>query len=148
MSTQRGRVIDKVFGVALLVVSVIMLPQMVPPREARGEGAKCANNTCKEILYYYNCANGNGVALETASCVMCSTPPNSVPGRCDGGTGDSCVDTGFPNKTAMGVDVTKSCDCQPNWDTIGGNVEATGNYTGTYSIDPSAAHIYTCRKPS
>src|SRR6185312_15267880 len=126
MSTSECRM----FGTVLLSMGIIVLLHMGSPREARAEGAKCANDTCKMIDYYHPCPGG-GVKLKNTSCLSCTSPVNGNPGRCDGGTGDTCKDTGMPNPYASNIPVTPVCDCQTGWES-GGNVEATGNYTGDY----------------
>lgn len=148
---------DGLFGAALIVVGCILLSQVMAPKLAHGEGAKCANNTCKEIKYYWNCAVATepppphvigGIAQETESCFPCTIMMSKAnPGRCDSGTGDTCTDTGMNQNLAFNIDVTKVCDCQTGWD-AGGTVEGTATYTGTYGSDPAYPNIFTCKKPS
>jgi hypothetical protein len=150
------RMSDNIFGAALIAAGFIMLLHMLEPRHAHGEGGSCANNTCKPIKYYWNCAYVEdppprhvlgGFAQEVESCFTCTNPGTKpTSGRCDGGTADTCKDSGMPQGLAP-TDVGKLCDCQPNWDNIGGQVEASGMYSGTYTHD-SNLNIFTCKKPS
>jgi hypothetical protein len=138
---------DGLFGAALIVTGYILVSQTMAPQQVRAEAAGCANNMCKEIKYYRNCTNGTSYAWQVKSCIVCTKfPGNLVDGRCDSGTTDACLPPGIRNFLAL-TDVTLVCDCQKLPGPGQGNVEATGNYTGSYDIDPVTG-IFLCQKPS
>jgi hypothetical protein len=119
--------------VGLLMVAVTA-GTVVLTGVARGEAPGCANNTCKQIYYYYNCSLGAGFKYEYDSCLKCAAPS----GRCDSGQNIPCNQTDTDQGIAL-TEVTNVCDCDKGVGTE--YVEATGNYTGSYTATGSKRWI-------
>lgn len=156
MNANRNKLLDRVLGMVLLMAGINMLLGFMIPSRVYGEDAKCKDNTCKVIKYYWNCTgdlNGKaigGFAQMTDSCYPCTQPTGkATPGRCSNGTNQTCTDSGMKQSLAKIDGVTRVCDCQDSlpW-ANGGLVEGTGNYTGTYRTDPAYPNIYVCKDGS
>jgi hypothetical protein len=102
---------------------------------ARGTafGDGCANTTCLDILYYYDCPLLQGESLQVLDCLECGT------GRCKNGRLVTCA----PTNNAQGLastNVTTVCDCKAA--PKGTSVQANGNYGGPWQA--TTVNQYRC----
>lgn len=133
--------IETILRVVVALAAVVGGAAILFAAPAPAEPPGCANNTCKQIVYYWDCVNQIGNANDNPDCLYCA----SANGRCDSGSGTStCTKTTQPLRIAR-ANVKNVCYCPPVPGVPAGTttVEATGAATGDFQ--DSGSPRYTCQ---
>jgi hypothetical protein len=126
-----------VSALALVVCGAALL-YATPTSEPVG----CANNTCLQIVYWWDCKKLAGTAYDNPDCIYCFGPAQ----RCDSGSvTTNCKENTAQPLSSAAANVKNVCYCPPSPGVPAGTLTVQATGVATEKFKSAGVNQFICK---